>query len=1043
MFALLKSSVFRLLAVLLALGVGNAQASHFRHAQIAWEVTSGTTVEFTITSTWRAGTAGGQIYYGDGNYDSFSQSTGTVVYNGTDLNGESYDIIEHTLTHTYASASQYTAYFSSCCRISTLAIGNDTNFYVSADIDLTGGNTGGPTTLAPPLMQIPQGAFSYTFPVSDPDGDSATCSLVTNGSDVPSPPSGLAVSSSCELTFNGSGFSAGAKYAYQVELTESGSSSTTIFDGMLQIVSGNLPTCSGSGNFTLSPGQAFSTNFVGSDADGGSLTATLINGPSGSYISPVSGTEPLTSTFYWTPSTSDVGAYASVVTFTDSSGFEGSCSLGMSVIAYPIPDAGGPYTGDEASAIALDGSASASGDPTDSTSSITTYEWDCESDGTYDYTSTSPTGDSCTYGNDGSYTVTLRVTDGYGLQATATATVTVKNVAPTFTTTAGTTANIAEVYTYSPAVTDPADTVFSWSLGGSYPGSMTVDATTGEISWTPTYWEWLQSGGSFTFTLTVNDGTDTTTETITITVSFVDGDGDGVADVWELENGYDPTDPSDALLDNDGDGLTTLDEFLRGQDPAVFDGPTAPVLVFPSEFDYETTELSPTILWNNATDPQDEELTYEVEIYAEVSLTTLVATGTASEDPTGISWWLTNVVLADNTGYFVRVRASDGYAWGDWSVVMEVFINSMNDAPPVPTLVYPVGFEIAGTLTPTLEWVNAADIDRDAVVYDLELYEHGTEILVWSYYGYELADSTVINGSIVVDVTLLEDGWYDWRAQAQDEHGEFSGWSDKESFIASAENAMPEAVVFIDPLDGAELEELQPVFEATEGSDAEGLELSYTFELDISANFDSSGLISVERTGPVNGSIFWDLSEDPSWVLIEHSIMYSRVRGVDTQGVGSLWDTISFFVRGPNDPPEVPELIAPSSVQLIEVARPSFEFSSVLDPEGDAVTYDVLIALDEDMNEVVAEVTGLINVDLGASLSWLVDVDLEGDYFWTARAVDEYGAASEWAEPLFVTVGNGFYSGGCACASTSTSERPAWALMPLLMMGLLIRRRQS
>ena len=114
-----------------------------------------------------------------------------------------------------------------------------------------------------------------------------------------------------------------------------------------------------------------------------------------------------------------------------------------------------------------------------------------------------------------------------------------------------------------------------------------------------------------------------------------------------------------------------------------------------------------------------------------------------------------------------------------------------------------------------------------------------------------------------------------------------------------------------------------------------------------------------------------------------------------------------------------------------------------MDPEGDDVTYDVLIAIDGEMTEVVAEVTGLVNTDLGASLSWLVDVDLEGDYYWTARAVDEYGAASEWAEPVFVTVGNGFYSGGCACASTSTSERPAWALMPLLMMGLLIRRRQS
>ena len=76
-----------------------------------------------------------------------------------------------------------------------------------------------------------------------------------------------------------------------------------------------------------------------------------------------------------------------------------------------------------------------------------------------------------------------------------------------------------------------------------------------------------------------------------------------------------------------------------------------------------------------------------------------------------------------------------------------------------------------------------------------------------------------------------------------------------------------------------------------------------------------------------------------------------------------------------------------------------------------------------------------------AALSWLVDVDLEGDYFWTARAVDEYDAAMVQAEPMAMTVGNGFYSGGCACASTS--ERPVWAFMPLLAVGLLIRRRRS
>lgn len=48
---------------------------------------------------------------------------------------------------------------------------------------------------------------------------------------------------------------------------------------------------------------------------------------------------------------------------------------------------------------------------------------------------------------------------------------------------------------------------------------------------------------------------------------FLDRDGDGVPDDWELENGLDPTDPSDAELDSDGDGLTNAEEAELGLDP--------------------------------------------------------------------------------------------------------------------------------------------------------------------------------------------------------------------------------------------------------------------------------------------------------------------------------------------------------------------------------------------------------------------------------------------------------------------------------------------
>lgn len=768
-----------------------------------------------------------------------------------------------------------------------------------------------------------------------------------------------------------------------------------------------------------------------STADAAALTYTwaiLGNGVSDTGTGP---------TISLTPA--DEGTYTVSVTVSDPQGATGtdnlvftSANVPPTLDAYSIPTAG-----DEGSALTFSGSGSDVGSADVPNLSIS-YDY---GDGTVDGTG------SHTYVDDGTYTVTVTISDGDGGTDSATGTVVVANLPPEITNSPATDAWEGVPWSWAPTAADPGvNDVLAWSQSASAPATMTIDAATGAMAWTPTYAEII--AGPWTVVVTVDDG-DGGSDSLTFSLNPTpaDDDADGIPDGWELENGLDPTDPNDGALDPDMDGLTNAEEYDVGQDPNVYDGPSFPLTLVSPIGGVELADVSPDLVLENATDPQNDALVYDFEVYDDAALTSLVAAATeVPEDPSGETEWKVDVALAENGTFWWRARVSDPFVMTDWTTPETFFVNALNEAPDTPVLTYPIAGESVGTALPELQWSEVLDIDGDAVTYDVEVID-GEGAVVASATGVT-GDGVV--ASWTVEMALAEDTLYLWSARAVDEHGLNGAWAADESFFVSGDNGAPTGVSFLEPADGAEVVDTSPDLVASEGTDPEGGELDYEFELDTVASFDSGDYETTTIAGTGAGAVTWSLAAE-GLTLSQNTEYFARVRGVDEGGVTSVPDTISFFVRGDNDPPQVPVLVSPEDGAEGDAA-PVLEVEDPVDPEGDLVYVEFLVASDEELTEVVTTVEGVL-VTGEDTTTWAVDVTLEGDVWWTARAIDEHGATSEWAAarryaaPTETVVGDDDDSAtnttaGCDCRNdVGQTGGGAWALALLGLVAVRRRRR--
>ncbi len=161
----------------------------------------------------------------------------------------------------------------------------------------------------------------------------------------------------------------------------------------------------------------------------------------------------------------------------------------------PAADAGGLYAGDEGSAVAFDGSGSSDPD-----GDALTFAWDF---GDQD-TGTGPT-PSHTYADNGSYTVSLTVTDPSGASHTDQTTATIANVAPTVSAGANDMIFSGQTFALSASFSDPGVDDATWQTTVDW-GDLTSDAGSSDDQSAPITGSHIYlAPGDYTVTVTVTD----------------------------------------------------------------------------------------------------------------------------------------------------------------------------------------------------------------------------------------------------------------------------------------------------------------------------------------------------------------------------------------------------------------------------------------------------------------------------------------------------------------------------------------------------------
>jgi hypothetical protein len=203
----------------------------------------------------------------------------------------------------------------------------------------------------------------------------------------------------------------------------------------------------------------------------------------------------------------------------------------------------------------------------DAEDEINNYEYDCDDSNGVTYTdidADSVADEACQYCDEGTYTASARVSNSDGFSDTTTEDFEIVNGSPSLTGTPGTAAaSVDSPYMHDFGATDPSEaclgpgtgdtlTFTRTSLSPTPVNDITINPTTGDVSWAPVCADLLANNGS-NFAMQAYD----------ITVEVDDGDGGTDEHSWTITLSDVDTDDDVACAEAPGDGITNCADNCR------------------------------------------------------------------------------------------------------------------------------------------------------------------------------------------------------------------------------------------------------------------------------------------------------------------------------------------------------------------------------------------------------------------------------------------------------------------------------------------------